>query len=60
MTQADTEDWQLAGKILDGFDRHTGFGRGAWAGGHHDTLRLERFDLGNGELVVAHDLDLGA
>ena len=60
MAQADTQNRQFAGEVLDHFDRDAGFGRGARTGGDHDALRVEGFDLGDGEFIVAHDFDLGA
>src|SRR4051812_6216976 len=59
VTQADAEDRQFAGKVLDGFDGNAGFGRRARTRGNHDALRLEGFDFGDGQFVVAHDFDLG-
>ncbi|MNH13845.1 hypothetical protein D3C81_839810 [compost metagenome] len=58
VTQANAENRQLAGKMQDGLDGNTGLGRGARAGGNHDALGVQGFDLGDGQLVIANDLDL--
>ena len=59
VTQAHAEDRQLAGKVQDGLDGHTRLGRRAGAGRNHDALRLERFDLSDGQLIVADHMDIG-
>ncbi|MNH25994.1 hypothetical protein D3C79_860220 [compost metagenome] len=58
VAQAYAEDRQLAGKVLDGLQRHTGFSRGARAGGDDNALGVQGFDLGDGQFVIANDLDL--
>ena len=59
MTQAHAENRQFTAKMFDHINRHAGFVRRARAGGNDDPLRVEGFDFGNGELIVAHDFDLG-
>ena len=59
VAQADAKDRQLAGEMQDGFDGHARFGRRARAGRNDDALGLERLDLGDGQLVIANDVDVG-
>ena len=59
MAQAYAQDRQLAGEIADGFKRDARFGRRARAWRNHDTLRIQGGNFGDGQFIVAHDLDLG-
>src|SRR5690606_27760484 len=59
MPEADTQEQQPAGVMLDGLDGDPRFGwrTGAW--GDYDSLRLVAIDLGDGQFVVAHHFDFG-
>ena len=50
----------FAGKVADQIDADAGFLRRAWAGRNDDALRLHRFNIGDCELIVAANLNLGA
>ena len=58
MSQADAQDWKLAGEVANQVDADAGFVRGAGSGGDHDVVGLQRVDFVNRDLVVAADLDL--
>ncbi|MNP52296.1 hypothetical protein D3C76_1466800 [compost metagenome] len=59
MTEADTQNRQLAGKVQNRLDRHARFARRAGARRDDDALRLKGFDFSKGHFIVANDLDLG-
>ena len=59
MTQTDTQYRDLAGKRLDGIDRDTCLGGGAWSRRNHDLLRGQGGHILHGNLIIAHDVHLG-
>jgi hypothetical protein len=58
--QTHAQDGQLAGKVLDGSHRDTGFQRRARAGRDHHAIRCARSDALDGDLVVAEHLHIRA
>ena len=59
MSQANTEDGHFPGEMTDQSDADAGVLRRARAGRDHDALRLHGFDIGNRELIVSANFDLG-
>src|SRR3989344_1891704 len=60
VAQAHAQDGQLAGKTLQRGHADTGFGGRAGTGREHQAVGLHGGDLVEGDLVVAHHLDLFA
>jgi len=60
VAQAHAQDGQLAREALQGRHAHAGFGGRAGAGREHQAVGLHGGDLVEGDLVVAHHLDLFA
>ena len=58
VAEADAEQGNLAGKLLDRRQRHAGLRRCARPRGNHQIIRLQAGDLGQRDGVVAEDLDL--
>src|SRR5574343_868689 len=60
VSEANAQDRQFAGKVLDGGDRDAGFGRRAGAGRDHQTVRLTRRAPFERDLVITENFDCGA
>src|SRR5690606_13623269 len=59
VAEADAQDRQPAGKVLEYRHRYPSLVGRAGAGGDDYAFGLQRFDLGHAQLIVAHHLDLG-
>src|SRR6185437_5111592 len=57
MAEADAEDGDAAGEVLDGRHADAGFERGAGTRRNDQSRGLQGFDPGQGHLIVAADLD---
>lgn len=57
MSEADSEKWNLAGKMTNQFDADARILRRAGAGGDHDAIGMEGFEFIDGDFVVAAHLD---
>ena len=60
MPETNAQDGQLAGKVPNRLDRNTRLCRRTRAGRHNKPVGLVRFNVGDGDLVVAKGLHLGA
>ena len=60
MPEADSEQRHASGKMLDRFEGDAGAVRRAWTWRDHNLLRTLRFDLCNGQLIVAIDLNISS
>jgi hypothetical protein len=60
MSQAHAKNGDLPGEVPDQIDADAGILRSARTRGEYDSLRLHGLDIGDLELVVAANLNLGA
>src|SRR5437764_9704007 len=60
MSQADSEYWNLAGKVADQVDADARFIRSAGARGDHNPLGIHVFDLVHRDLIIASNFHLAA
>ena len=60
VSEAHAKNGNVPGEVADQIDADAGILRSAWARGEHDTLGLHGLDIGDSELVVAANLNLGA
>src|SRR5579872_6681506 len=60
VSEAHSQHWNLTGEMADQLDADSCLMRRTRAGRDHNSLRTQAFDLADGHLIVAANLDLGS